>query len=194
MIKRKIILFLNIEIGKVNSHKKSESDARWKVCTYGVDRYKYDKNSKSHKKTDITKELKCLFDKYEIKYETGECVKNQISNQENASFFKELISLLNLTLQLRHINPDAELIDDKDFILSPVADESGRFFDSRKAKENEPKNADANGAYHIALKGLETIKNIESKKDKLQLPNIKNKDWFKYIRSHSHLLKHKKAS
>lgn len=35
---------------------------------------------------------------------------------------------------------------DEDFILSPVANAQGIFFDSRKAGDGQPKDADANGA------------------------------------------------
>ncbi|MDE0119593.1 MAG: type V CRISPR-associated protein Cas12a/Cpf1 [Bdellovibrionales bacterium] len=180
--KEKDYFVFEYQDGKVNSRKKSESNTRWRVCTHGEDRYKYDRKSKSHKKIDVTRKLKALFNKYEIKYETGGCIKGPIVNQSDKAFFKELMDLLNLTIQLRHINPDSQSIDEKDFILSPVADEGSRFFDSRKAKEMEPKNADANGAYHIALKGLEAIKNIKYQNNKLQIPAIKNKDWFKSIK------------
>ena len=36
----------------------------------------------------------------------------------------------------------------------PIVDGKGRSFDSRKAGNEMPKDADANGAYHIAMKGL----------------------------------------
>ena len=98
-----------------------------------------------------------------------------------------MIFLLQLTLQLRYTNPNSEMENEKDFILSPVADSSGRFFDSRKAKENEPVNADANGAYHIALKGLWTLQNIENKSGKYNLKNIKNKEWFDFIKRGNNL-------
>ena len=91
-------------------------------------------------------------------------------------------------------HPDAKTADEKDFILSPVADGSGRFFDSRKATDNEPKNADANGAYHIALKGLMSLKNIKSDKKKLLIQPIKNKDWFEFTQRGPFKPKNKKAS
>jgi len=60
---------------------------------------------------------------------------------------------LNITLSLRHNNGEKG-DKEQDYILSPVADDKGRFFDSRKAGDDMPKDADANGAYHIAMKGL----------------------------------------
>jgi len=45
---------------------------------------------------------------------------------------------------------------DNDFILSPVMNDNGDFFDSRDIKDNEkfPQNGDGNGAYNIACKGI----------------------------------------
>ena len=167
--------------GKVSTVRKTESNTLWRVCTYGKGRYKYDRGSKDHKKIDVTKEMKNLFDKYKISYEKKKDLIEEICKQNKKDFFIEIIKLLNLTLQLRHINPDAKTDNEKDFILSPVA-KKGRFFDSRTAKNKEPKNADANGAYHIALKGLKTLKGIHKDKEKLKVSPIKNKDWFQFIR------------
>ena len=66
-------------------------------------------------------------------------------------FFKTLLWLLSVTVQLRYENAD------NDFILSPVQ-KDGKFYDTRKVTENEPCDGDANGAYHIALKGLQLVK------------------------------------
>ena len=168
--------------GKVNPKKSKESNFKWKVCTHGEERYKW--NSKKMEKVNITRELKDLFGKYNIEYEKRENLKSEIIKQEKKDFFYKLINLLKITLQLRHINPDSKDEKEQDFILSPVADKNGQFFDSRKANKEEPQDADANGAYHIALKGLMTLKNIVSDKDKnkWKIQPIKNKDWFEFIR------------
>ena len=180
--------------GKVNSQKKTESNDFWTVCTYGQGRYKYDRKSKTHKKIDVTQEIKNLFNTYKVTYRDGENLIKQIIDQSEKDFFVEITNLLRLTLQLRHINPEAKNDNEKDFILSPVADETGRFFDSRRAKENEPKNADANGAYHIALKGLKTLQDISQQSknsQKLKVPPIKNKDWFYFVRNRKTIQKQK---
>ena len=169
---------------KVNFKSKTKSKIVWKVCTQGSDRYRYIKKDKKHEKVDISQEMKALFKEYDIEHKSEECIKDRIVEQNKSEFFKKLLHFLNLTVQLRHINPKGKTSDEKDFILSPVADQNGRFFDSRKATKKEPKNADANGAYHIALKGLMNLKNIKppDKNNKLQVPKIKNEDWLKYIR------------
>ena len=69
---------------------------------------------------------------------------------------------LSITLNLRHNNGKSDIYEE-DYIASPVADNSGAFFDSRveiaKGKDESgnwvsklPVDADANGAYHIAKK------------------------------------------
>ena len=63
------------------------------------------------------------------------------------------------------------------YILSPVADRDGKFFDSRSAGGILPENADANGAYHIALKGLLTLKTLKEGR----VSPMKNKEWFEFV-------------
>ncbi|QCX53978.1 hypothetical protein FGE20_09660 [Elizabethkingia sp. JS20170427COW] len=47
-----------------------------------------------------------------------------------------------------------------DYLISPVRNKSGDFYDSRVADDSLPKDADANGAYHIAKKGLWVLEQI----------------------------------
>ena len=47
-----------------------------------------------------------------------------------------------------------------DNMISPEANAEGVFYDSRNCKKNLPENADANGAYNIARKGLWIISKI----------------------------------
>ena len=65
---------------------------------------------------------------------------------------------------------------------------TGKFFDSREYENMEnpplPKDADANGAYHIALKGLMTIDRIQ--KDGTIRKHKKgemNKDWLNFAQN-----------
>ena len=70
----------------------------------------------------------------------------------------------------------SEIGTDVDYILSPVKNSDGYFFDSREAKEHQPADADANGAYHIALKGLQLTDMIEKEKEKLEIKYPKNEE------------------
>ena len=84
--------------------------------------------------------------------------------------------------QLRNSIPNTEI----DYLISPVKSEDGTFFDSReelKKGENAklPIDADANGAYHIALKGLYLLENDFNRNDKGVIQNISNADWFKFV-------------
>ena len=55
--------------------------------------------------------------------------KRNICSQQDKKFFKKLTTLLNFTGQLRHFKPRKQTTDnEKDFILSPVADRHDRFF------------------------------------------------------------------
>jgi hypothetical protein len=85
--------------------------------------------------------------------------------------WKSLVFYWNLINQIR--NTDEDLIDDSaDFIQSPVwSKELGDFFDSREVSKNKysayedkygklPTNGDANGAYHIAKRGMESINKL----------------------------------
>lgn len=68
-----------------------------------------------------------------------------------------------------------------DYLVSPVADESGVFYDSRSCGDTLPKNADANGAYNIARKGLMLIGQIKETKDLANFKyDISNKAWLNF--------------
>ena len=81
-------------------------------------------------------------------------------SKEIACFWDSLLWNFKLILQMRNSIPNSEI----DYLISPVKADDGTFFDSRVQKElgeeaKLPIDADANGAYHIALKGLYLLKN-----------------------------------
>lgn len=68
-----------------------------------------------------------------------------------------------------------------DYLISPVADDNGYFYDSRTCNDTLPKNADANGAYNIARKGLMLIEQIKKAKDIANIKfDISNKSWLNF--------------
>jgi len=160
---------------------KAGKKKNWTICTAGKERYRYNPKTKEYNCYNVTEELKKLFGKYDIDYSNGDNLVNSISNSDKTEFFKGkddekgLLFLLGLTLQLRHIYKSGQ--EEKDFILSPVADKDGNFFDSRKAKDNQPKDADGNGAFNIARKGLIVLKQIN---ENGKPETIKNTDWFDF--------------
>jgi len=74
--------------------------------------------------------------------------------------YKRFMQLFRLMLQIRN----SVVGTDTDYMISPVVGKIGINFDSRevekKLPEILPKDADANGAYNIARKGLMVVENI----------------------------------
>ena len=112
-------------------------------------------------------------------------------NQNVASFWDSLLRNFKLILQMRNSNAQTG----EDYIISPVKADDGTFFDSRNqlslGKEAKlPIDADANGAYHIALKGLELLRRFnETDEIKLKKADMKisNADWFKFVQEKQYL-------
>jgi len=160
---------------------------KWAVCTFGNTRYQ-NKHNKSGQweteKVDVTVQMRELFEGQGIDCEQGKNIKDAIAAVKDTKFYKKLYWLFRLTLSLRHSVTGT----DEDFILSPVANKMGEFFDSRKASSTMPQDADANGAYHIALKGLWNLQQIrqhdwdDEKPKKLNLA-MKNEEWFSYAQN-----------
>jgi CRISPR-associated protein Cpf1 len=160
---------------------------QWEICTHGNSRFYNKKTTNGNWQTevvDVTAELKALFAQEAISFEMGQDIKQSIAQVKNTNFYKTLFWLLRTTLALRYSKTGT----DEDYILSPVADENGVFFDSRKATEQQPKDADANGAYHIALKGLWNLEQIKQhdwsgEKPKSVNLRMKNETWMTFAQT-----------
>ncbi len=166
--------------------KEEMQQTKWSV--YSKDkRIVYYPKSKSYENVDVTSKLKALFDNAGIKYQSGNNILDDVMaigadlkegakpSKEIADFWDGLLSNFKLVLQMRNSNARSG----EDYIISPVMAANGTFFDSReefKKGENAklPVDADANGAYHIALKGLYLLRNPQNKK-------IENEKWFKFM-------------
>ena len=109
-------------------------------------------------------------------------------------FVGELFDIIRFTVQLR--NSKSEKYDgtekEYDKIISPVMDEEGVFFTTdsyiRADGTELPKDADANGAYCIALKGLYDVLAVkkywkEGEKFDRKLLAITNYNWFDFIQN-----------
>ncbi|AQQ10487.1 hypothetical protein L21SP3_02321 [Sedimentisphaera cyanobacteriorum] len=159
---------------------KPKGRTRWTICSYGQERYSYSPKERKFVKHNVTQNLAELFNSEGISFDSGQCFKDEILKVEDASFFKSIIFNLRLLLKLRHTCKNAEI--ERDFIISPVKGNNSSFFDSRIAEQENitsiPQNADANGAYNIALKGLMNLHNI-SKDGKAKL--IKDEDWIEFV-------------
>ena len=172
---------------------KAEGTRRdWTICTQGkriqIYRNPQRNNEWEGREIDLTKAFKEHFEAYGV--DISKDLREQINTQNKKEFFEELLRLLRLTLQMRNSMPSSDI----DYLISPVADDTGCFFDSRKQaelKENAvlPMNADANGAYNIARKGLLAIRKMKQEENdsaKISLA-ISNKEWLKFAQTKPYL-------
>lgn len=155
--------------------KADNTRTKWTLCTYGTRIKTFRNRDKNHQwdniEVNLTAEFRNLFGSY-----SGD-LKEIIISQSTKEFFETLLYLLRLTLQMRNSVTNSEI----DYLISPVADKNGNFYDSRVASDDLPRDADANGAYNIARKGLMVIEKIRESKsgEKLNLA-ISNKEWLAY--------------
>ncbi len=158
----------------------------WTVSTFGkrivmrID----DKGYKQMVDYEPTKDIVNTFKSKDIQLTEGSDLKALIADVEanaaNASFFSTLLYAFQKTLQMRNSNAATE----EDFILSPVARDGHHFCSTDEANKGKdaqgnwvsklPVDADANGAYHIALKGLYLLRNPETK-------IIENEKWLQFM-------------
>ena len=138
----------------------------------------YDKQTKAEKeinptiiiKDELRKAGAVLKDGYDLKK-----FMTAIEPSACANFFKSVFYAFERTLQMRNSNAATG----EDYIESPVLNKDGYFFDSRRADDSLPKDADANGAYHIALKGICLLSAM--KDDKPQ--KLEHQEWFRFAQS-----------
>jgi len=159
---------------------------KWVICTHGDERYVNRRDSSGRfrsAKVNVTEEMKALLHEYGIDYHDEESLQKSILNVDNSKFYRYFLHLVSVVLNMRY---SVTGNDDIDFILSPVANANGVFFDSRNADDDMPKDADANGAYHIAMKGLwslQQIRNHDWDADDNKRLNLmmSNEEWVRFI-------------
>ena len=165
----------------------SDFKKTWTVCTNSsrilTFRNKEKNNMWDNKQIVLTDEFKSLFDEFGIDYKGN--LKDSILSISNADFYRRLIKLLSLTLQMRNSITGSTLPED-DYLISPVANENGEFYDSRNYKGTNaalPCDADANGAYNIARKALWAIDVLKDTPDDMLNSaklSITNAEWLEY--------------
>ena len=156
---------------------------QWTLCTYGS-RIKTFRNPAKLNQWDneevvLTDEFKKVFANAGINIHGN--LKEAICSLAKREHLEPLMHLMKLLLQLRNSKTNSEV----DYMLSPVA-ENGVFYDSRSCNGNLPIDADANGAYNIARKGLWVLRQIQDSKpgDKLNLA-LSNKEWLRFVQEKS---------
>ena len=160
--------------------------SNWTVCTFGERIVKFRNEEKNNSFDDkiivLTEEFKKLFNEFGIEYDNGKDLKKAIDSIEDAVFFKQLIKLFQQTLQMRNSTNDGT----RDYIISPVLNDRGEFFNSEVSDDSKPQDADANGAFNIARKGLwvlDQIRNTASG-EKINLA-MSNAQWLEYAQENT---------
>jgi CRISPR-associated protein Cpf1 len=154
----------------------------------------YDTIIRKNVKINTTEKIQELMKANQVGYMSGnlhEQILDIPADKEHAKFWGDLLYYFKIIMKLRDSNSstDAEPVDR---IVSPVLNKEQKFFITPDCPGPEhrydalPMDADTNGAYHIALKGLylveEKIKktNLEERipKDFYKIPNA---EWFAYV-------------
>lgn len=159
---------------------------QWTLCTYGkrMETFRDEKQNSqwTSQECDLTDKFKEFFAEYEIDIHTN--LKEVIAQQDSTDFFKGLFYLFKLTLQMRNSKTGTDI----DYMQSPVADANGNFYNSELCDNSLPKNADANGAYNIARKGLWIVRQIKASDDLRNLKlAISNKEWLQFAQNKPYL-------
>lgn len=159
----------------------------WVLCSNGkrilTFRNKEKNNSWDSKEVVLVDEFKSLFQRFNI---DKSALKESIVQQSDKAFFSELMHLMNLMLQLRNSKTGTSI----DYLISCVRNSNGEFYNSLENKPGLPIDADANGAYNIARKGLMLIDQIKDSEiedlGKIKF-NITNQKWLEYAQTHFEL-------
>ena len=175
-----------VTYSKFKQIKQRDYTDTWVVCSYGsrIARRRSKKTGRwSFETVDITGRLKALLDGAGIEYESGRDICGDICLTFDRGCFIELYGLFKLVVQLRNVS----IGSDNDYVLSPVRNASGYFYDSRYADSRKlPREGDANGAFNIARKGLKLLQEINASEpgdDLLRLPPLskgENDRWLQW--------------
>ena len=158
------------------------TQTEWTVCTYGnrIETFRDPAQNSQwvSREVNLTEVFKQFFDSYNIALDSN--LQEAIANQDSAEFFKRLLYLFKLTLQMRNSVTGTDI----DYMQSPVMDVQGCFFNSQTCSSELPENADANGAYNIARKGLYYVRLIKESNDLKNLKlSITNKEWLQFVQT-----------
>lgn len=166
--------------------KAKDTRTDWVLCTYGT-RIKTFRNPEKlnqwdNKEIVLTDEFKKVF--MEAGIDINGNLKEAICTLTEKKHLESLMQLMKLLVQMRNSETNSEV----DYLLSPVADTEGHFYDSRNCDDNLPKDADANGAYNIARKGLWAVMKIKASKPQENLKlGISNKEWLQFAQEKPYL-------
>lgn len=158
----------------------------WTLCSHGTRimtfRNPEKVNQWDNKEIVLTDEFKKVF--REANIDINGNLLSAVCSLTDKKYLEPLMHLMKLLLQMRNSITNSEI----DYLISPVADENGNFYDSRTCGDDLPKDADANGAYNIARKGLWAVRKIQESadSDRINLA-ITNKEWLQFAQQKPYL-------
>lgn len=169
------------------TYKAQGSRTKWCLCSNGkrIENYRNpEKNSQwDVREIDLTEAFIDLLEKYRIDWQQDD-IKESILTIDDTGFYRSFMHFISLMLQMRNSNSQTG----EDWLVSPVKNDKGEFFKSDVSNKNYPCDADANGAYNIAKKGLWIVQQIQQSDieqlDKIKLA-ISNKEWLAYAQEHT---------
>lgn len=163
---------------------------KWTVYTNGK-KFIYSSKERKEKQIDVTGVMKEILSKVGItEYDNlYSKIMNVAADKEHADFWKSLQFVFDRTMQLRSSQIDNGEDNLEDKIISPVKNAEGVFYESNGnyGDTSQPADADTNGAFHIARKGLLLAENVKKTgrgangKWNSSVKNISNKDWFAFV-------------
>jgi hypothetical protein len=158
-------------------YSEKNANKKWKLWSSkkgkSLERYRFkrgkDKNESIIEQFDVKE---CL-DKLFKDFDKNESLRKQLNTKSllkinEYTAWESLRFVIDLIMQIRN-NGDKKNKQDENFLLSPVRNEDGEHFDSRDYQNQDnpklPKDADANGAFNIARKGLIAFEHIKHKRN-----------------------------
>lgn len=164
----------------------NSNNNKWEVCSVGKRICVIGANGDyRYVEKHPTSDIKNLLDEYNIDYTSENDILKDVIGLETYTekLIKKLFYSFKESIQMRNSNPKTG----EDYILSPVKNKHGLFYDSRNVSNKTlPVDADANGAYHIALKGLFILQNIPENFQnlkKVSLPKIEHSEWLNFVQA-----------
>ncbi len=147
----------------VFSYVEKNSGQRWNIYSgnhgKSLDRFEYNKDTKCYESYNIVEVLDVLFADFNKSSSLLEQMRRGVKlkkAEENRTAYDSLRKAINMIQQIRNTGNE---IKDNNFLQSPIR-KDGKHFDTRNANDFRDlnlhfiKDADANGAYNIARKGL----------------------------------------
>jgi transposase len=179
---------ISIDYSKIKEARVPEGTKnQWTLISTPHMRYRWNRSLNQGKGAQesvyVQLELQDLFGKYGIPYAQGKNLLPEMMEQTEKEFFVKFLSLVSCLTALRH-NNGIKGDEERDFILSSVEYAPDKFFNSEEVGTEMPQNADANGAFNIARKGLWVLDQLD-KAEPDQLKKVKlaisNQEWLKFV-------------